>query len=300
VKIKKGFRALVRALASAGIREVTVGRIERVQRPRTSAAPEEETLALWYELGRLYSEAAGGGQRATKLGFTAVCVVAALVLLSAPLFGTGWAGPFAAGIPVAAGLLSGGGLFLRQRSRLRRRVAAVRERLASRGLDAGRPAREGLGAYYDAQLVLLRSEYEYLLTRGARKACRLLEESFGFTPEDPFETGPLNVAPDTEGMRSLRERWEWRLAARRQRRMEPSALGPREDAAYRVFPREMTVPVELSMRRACLTISHRLLVERYGRDPHGKLGLAPEGLRRRAERDLREYAALSGRPTRGS
>jgi hypothetical protein len=277
-----------------------VGRIESVQRPRTSAASGEETLALWYELGRLYSEAAGGGQRATKLGFTAVCVVAALVLLSAPLFGTGWAGPFAPGIPVAAGLLSGGGLFLRQRSRLRVRVAAVREGLAGRGLDAGRPAREGLGAYYDAQLVLLRSEYEYLLTRGARKACRLFEESFGFTPEDPFETGPLNVAPDTEGMRSLRERWERRLAARRQHRMEPPALGPREDAAYHVFPREMTVPVELSMRRAYLTISHRLLVGRYGRAPHEKLNLAPEGLRRRAERDLREYEALSGRSTRGS
>ena len=299
MKIKKGFRMFVRALASAGGREVTVGRIERVQCPRTPAAPDEETLALWYELGRLYSEATGGGQRATKLGFTAVCVVAALVLLSAPLFGTGWAGPFAPGIPVAAGLLSGGGLFLRQRWRLRGRVAAVREGLASRGLDAGHPAREGLGAYYDAQLVLLRSEYEYLLTRGARKACRLFEESFGFTPEDPFETGPLNVAPDTERLRSLRKRWERRLAARRERRMEPPALGEREDVAYRVFPREMTVPVELSMRRACLTISHRLLVERYGRDPHGKLGLAPEGLRRRAERDLREYEALSGRPTRG-
>jgi len=276
-----------------------VGRIERVQRPRTSSAPHEETLALWYELGRLYSKTAGGGQRATKLGFTVVCLVAALVLLSAPLFGTAWAGPFAAGMPVAAGLLAGGGLFLRQWSRLRNRVGTIRERLASRGLDVERPAREGLGVYYDAQLVLLRSEYEYLLTRGAIKACRLFEESFGFTPEDPFETGPLNVAPDTEGMRTLRERWERRLAARRQQGMEPPALTAREDAAYRVFPREMTVPVELSIRRAYLEISHRLLVERYGRDPRGKLGSMPEALRRRAERDLREYAALSGRPTRG-
>lgn len=277
-----------------------VGRIERVQRPRTSVAPDEEALALWYELGRLYSASAGGGQRATKLGFTVVCFVAALVLLSAPLFGTGWAGPFAPGIPVAAGLLAGGGLYLRQRSRLLGRVEAVREGLESRGLDAGRPAREGLGAYYDAQLVLLRSEYEYLLARGARRACRLFEECFGFTPEDPFETGPLNVAPDTEEVRSLRERWERRLAARRERGMEPPALGAREDVAYRVFPREMTVPAELSMRRAYLEISHRLLVERYGRDPRKKLGSAPDGLRRRAERDLREYAALSERPTRGS
>ena len=291
---------MVSALARAGVWRATVGRIERVQRQRTPAAPDEETLALWYELGRLYSEASGGGQRATKLGFTVVCVAGALVLLSAPLFGTAWAGPFAAVIPVATGLLSGGGLFLRQRARLRGQVGVVRERLAGRGLDARRPAQGGLGAYYDAQLVLLRSEYEYLLRRGAGKACRLFEESFGFTPEDPFETGPLNVAPDTEEMRSLRERWERRLAARRQRKMRPPALGPREDAAYRVFPREMTVPAELSMRRAYLTISHRLLVERYGRDPRGKLGLAPERLRRRAERDLREYAALSERTTRGS
>lgn len=81
--------------------------------------------------------------------------------------------------------------------------------------------------------------------------------------------------------------------------MEPPALGAREDAAYRVFPREMTVPVELSMRRAYLEVSHRLLVERYGRDPRKRLAPGPDGLRRRMERDLREYAALSGWPTRG-
>ena len=170
-----------------------VGRIGRVQRPRTPAATDEETLALWYELGRLYSESGGGGQRATKLGFTVVCAAGALVLLSAPVFGTAWAGPFAAAIPVAAGLLSGGGLFLRQWSRLRRRTDVLRRLLAERGLDANRPAREGLRAYYDAQLLLLRSEYEYLRARDATKMTRLFEESFGFTEEDPFETGPLNV-----------------------------------------------------------------------------------------------------------
>src|SRR5215212_4256330 len=98
-----------------------VGRIEGVQPPRTSAVPDEKTLALWYELGRLYSESGGGTQRATKLGFTVVCIAGALVLLSAPVFGTTWAGPFAPVIPAAAGLLSGGGMYLRERSRLRRR-----------------------------------------------------------------------------------------------------------------------------------------------------------------------------------
>jgi hypothetical protein len=254
--------------------------------------PDEKTLSLWYELGRLYSDAAGDGRLATKLGFTVVCVVGALVLLSAPLFGTAWAGPFAPAIPVVAGLLSGGGLFFWKRSRLRRRVDALQRMLAERGLDAGRPAREGLGAYYDAQLILLRSEYEYLRLRGAAKSVRLFESSFGFTPEDPFETGPLNVAPDTEGMRLLRERWEMRISMRTERGMEPPALGLREDAAYRVFPREMTVPVELATRRAYLVISRKLLLKRYGRGP------VPEALRRRVERDLGEYAALTRRPAR--
>jgi hypothetical protein len=275
-----------------------VGRIDRVQPPRTSAGPDEEVLALWHELGRLYSESGGGGQRATKLGFTVVCIAGALVLLSATVFGTAWAGPFAAVIPLAAGLLAGGGLFLRQRARLRRSVDVLRMRLAERGLDAGRPAREGLGAYYDVQLILLRSEYEYLQRRGANKIARLFEASFGFTQEDPFETGPLNVAPDTQGMRALRERWERRISSKRQHRMEPPALGPREELAYRVFPREMTVPVGLSMRRAYLGISRRLIVERYGGEPREKPRHMPEALWQRVERDLLEYDALSRKPPR--
>ena len=272
-----------------------MGRIGIVQRPRTPAAENEDSLALWYELGRLYREAGGGAQRATKLGFTIVCATGALVLLSAPVFGTAWAGPFAAAIPVAAGLLSGGGLYLRQRVRLHRRTDAVRALLAERGLDAGRPARNGLGAYYDAQLVLLRSEYEYLLVRGAGKAARLFEETFGFTPEDSFETGPLNVTPDTPEMLELRGRWERRIHSKKQHGMEPPALGPREEISYRVFPREMTVPAELSVRRAYLDISRRLILERYG--PRDRSDL-PETLQRRMERDLREYGALSREPPR--
>jgi hypothetical protein len=270
-----------------------VGRIERVQRPRTPAPTDGETLALWYELGRLYAETGGGGQRATKLGFAVVCAAGALVLLSAPVFGTAWAGPFAAVIPVAAGLLSGGGLFLRQRATLRRRTAVLEQRLAERSLDARHPAREGLGAYYDAQLILLRSEYEYLRSRNATVAVRLFEESFGFTPEDPFETGPLNVVPDTPEMREMRDRWERRILSKRQPGMEPPALGPREDLSYRVFPREMTVPVELSMRRAYLRISRRLILERYGGDAAEKPHLIPESLRQRVEQDILEYEALS-------
>lgn len=247
-------------------------------------------------MGRLRREAGGGAQRATKLGLAAVLATCALVLLSVPVFGTAWAGPFAAAIPVVAGLAFGGGFFLRQRSRLRRRVDAVTTRLAERGLDAERPARDGLGAYYDAQLVLLRSEYEYLLLRGAGRSARLLEATFGFTPEDAFETGPLNVAPDTPEMLGLRGRWERRLRSRAQRGMQSPALGPREEVSYRVFPREMTVPAELSVRRAYLEISRRLILERYG--PADRAHHVPGAVRQRAQRDLREYEALSREPPR--
>ena len=285
---------MVRTLATLRRLPVMVSRIGIVQHPRTPAAENEEDLALWYELGRLCREAGGGAQRATKLGLASVCATGALVLLSAPVFGTSWAGPFAAAIPVAAGLVSGGGLFLRQRSRLRHRIDAVSKRLAERGLDAWRPARDGLGAYYDAQLVLLRSEYEYLLARGAGSTARVFEATFGFTPEDSFETGPLNVAPDTPEMLELRGRWERRIHSRKQHGMEPPAMGPREEITYRVFPREMTVPAELSMRRAYLDISRRLILERYGNQTQH----APEAFKQRVERDLSEYEALSREPPR--
>lgn len=261
-----------------------------MQQPRTEAP---DALPLWYDLGLLYARAGEDGRRAYMRGFAVVCVVGALVLLSAPVFGTAWAGPFAPLIPVAAGLLAGGGtlgwrrmVFLRERDRLR-------GSLAERGFDADRPTRDGLGAYYDAQLILLRSEYEFVLHRGARRSARLFEDAFGFTPEDPFETGPLNVAPDTPQMLALRERWERRITLRKESGLERPALGLREDRAYRVFPREMTVPMELATRRAYLEISRALLKERYGdRD------VLPEAVGRRAERDLREHAALTRKPTR--
>lgn len=265
-----------------------VGRIVGVHDGRISAEYDEGTLALWYGLGRAYGEAGGGGRRAWKLGLTVVCAVGALVLLSAPVFGTAWAGPLAPVIPIAAGLVCGVGVFWRGRLRLRNKVAVLRRSLEERGLDASRPARDGLGAYYDAQLVLLRSEYGYLLARGAGRSARLFEESFGFTPADPFEVGPLDALPDTEELGALRRRWESRLLSAREWGKEPPPLGLREDAAYRVFPREMTVPAELATRRAYLEISIRMLAERYGKGS----GAVPEPLRRRAERDRREYEAL--------
>ena len=246
---------------------------------------------VWYELGLLYAGAAGDGRRASALGFAVACAAGALVLLSAPLFGTAWAGPFAAAIPVIAGLLSAATLFAWRRLRFRRGREALRRALAALDEDADRPTAGGLSAYYDAQLVLLRCEYEYLRSRGTRRAprsVRLFEQAFGFTPEDPFECGPLSARPETEEMRLLRGRWEGRLVARGGLGMRVPALGLREDLAYRVFPREMTVPLELATRAAYLGISCRLMRERYGRGARS----APEEVRRRAEKDLTEYRAI--------
>lgn len=259
----------------------------------------EKTLGLWYALGGLYSEAVGGKSRAARLGFTVTLVSGALVLLSVPVLGTAWAGPFAAALPVAAGLFSGGGLFVWKRLKLRRRTSALGRELAKRGEDPARPGRDGLTAYYDPQLILLRSEYEYLQPGGFSKSARLFEESFGFTPEDGFETGPLNVSPDTRAMRRLRQAWERRLAMRRERGVEPPPLGLHEDLAYRVFPREMTVPVELAVRCSYLEVSREALLRRYGKKPLEKAHSMPEALRRRVERDLGEHTSLT-RPLRRS
>jgi len=253
--------------------------------------PAADASGLWYELGRLYAAAREHRRRAVREGFVVALVTGTLVLLSAPLFGTSWAGPFAALVPVAMGLLFGGGSLGRRRVKFFERREALRRALTAQDEDAERPAASGLGAYYDAQLVLLRSEYEFLRSRETKRAlfsAKLFEDSFGFTPEDGFECGPLNVAPDIPRMRDLRERWDARLATRRSLGEASPPLGLREDAHYRVFPREMTVPTELATRSAYLAISHRLLRERYGK----RLGAASEEVRRRAERDLREYRAL--------
>ena len=267
---------------------------------RPSPTPTD-ALPLWYELGELYAAAREDTRRASMSGFAIVCISAALVLLSAALFGTTWAGPFAPAIPVLAGIAAGGGSFLWRRLTFLKRKDALRRALEARGLDADRPAAGGLGAYYDTQLILLRSEYEFIRSRGTRRAprsVRLFETSFGFTPEDGFECGPLNVAPDTQEMRALRERWDGRISARTALGEAMPPLGLREDVHYRVFPREMTVRAELATRAAYLRISYDLIRKRYGRRPHREGASMPESLRRRVARDLKEYASITGRQSR--
>lgn len=266
-----------------------------MQPPRTpDAVHPDDATTLWHELGLLYARAGDEARPASQRGFALACVVGALVLLSTPVFGTAWAGPWAGALPVAAGVLTGGGSFLWRRLVFLREREDLHRRLAAQGHDADRPARDGLSAYYDPQLVLLRSEYEFLVARGARGSAKLFEESFGFAPEDPFASGPLNVSPDTEEMRELRERWEYRISQRRDSGSVPPALGLGEDKAYRVFPREMTVPMELATRRAYLEISRVLLRRRYGR----RIDAMPGEVRGRADRDLREHAALTRKVSR--
>ena len=254
-------------------------------------SPITELPSSWYELGRLYALAGEDARRATMAGFAAAFAAGASVLLSAPLFGTAWAGPFAVAIPVAVGLLFGVGLLGWRRARFARRRKALSRVLDASGEDPARPTLGGLGAYYDVQLLLLRCEYEYLRRRHwarTARSARTLEDAFGFTPEDGFECGPLNVAPDTGEMKALRGRWEARLGVRRASGGEFPAFGLREDRAFKVFPREMTVPQELATRGAYLEISCKLLRERYR---YGRTSVS-EDVRRRAERDLGEYRAL--------
>src|SRR5919202_283245 len=260
---------------------------------RSSPTPDE-IFVLWYELGNLYERAGDDARRVFEWGFAVVCISAALVLLSAPLLGTSWAGPLAPVIPVVAGLLAAGGSFGWRRVTFLKKRNALRRALAKAGEYADRPTAGGLGTYYDAQLVLLRSEYEYLISlrnRRALRSARLFGEAFCFTPEDRFERGPLNVRPDTQEMRVVRERWEGRLTARRTFGEAPPPLGLREDLAYSVFPREMTVPSELATRSAYLKVSCNLSRKRYGRSLRG----APEEIQHRVEKDLREYRALLGK-----
>jgi hypothetical protein len=235
---------------------------------RSSSTPDGEISVLCYELGGLYARAGEDVRRASMQGFAVFCTTAALVLLSTPLFGTSWVGHFAPVIPVLSGLLASGGSFAWRRGKFLKKRNVLRKTLAEKGSDADRPAVRGLEDYYDVQLILLRSEYAFLRSRGTRRAlrsARLFEASFGFTPEDPFECGPLDVAPGTPRMLALRERWESRLAARRAFGEAPPRLGLREDLVYRVFPRDMTASLELAMRRAYLEISCKLFRERYGR-----------------------------------
>ena len=113
------------------------------------SSPITEMPTSWYELGRLYAPAGEDARRATMKGFPVAFAAGASVLLSAPLFGTAWAGPFAAAIPVAAGLLFGGGLLGWRRARFTTRRKALSRTLHAAGEDAARPTLGGLGAYYD-------------------------------------------------------------------------------------------------------------------------------------------------------
>jgi hypothetical protein len=208
--------------------------------------------------------------------------------------------------PVFAGLLAGGVPLLYNRLRTLAAQRNLRRALEAEGEDPRRPTLDGLDLYYDEQLILLRSEYEALRhTPGdrARRKGLMMELTFGFAPEDPFESGPLNVLPDSARTKALRGLWDSRLLMQLEDGEGPPALHTGDDLAYRVFPREMTVPAELATRAAYLEISRDLLVRRYGNEPLRRLAQleVPTEVYQRARRDLAEYERLgyaTRRPTR--
>lgn len=264
----------------------------------SNANSEATTAELWYRLGRLASEAGGQGFRSFTAGFATACISGALVLLSGYFFGTAWAGPWAGAIPVTAGIAAGVGLFTMERTRTLRRLNELRMALSAAGADASRPTLNGLGTYYDVHLILLRSEYELAQIKGASRMACVFEETYGFTPEDPFETGPLNVLPDSPGMQRLRERWDNNLTTRHKVGLKPPVFSLQLNLKYQLYPREMTVPVELAMRKAYLEISIHLLTRRYGKRPEEWEKYLPEEPLHRARRDFRELATLSGKRDR--
>lgn len=263
--------------------------------PGTSGA--DGRLELWHELDRLSVRARGGGFRVYAAGLAAACVSGSGVLTSGYFFGTAWAGSWAAAIPVGVGLVAGAAVYAAERLRTTRRVGSLRRALAAAGDDPDRPTASGLGMYYDPQLILLRSEYELVRERGARSAARFFEDTFGFTPEDGFETGPLNVTPESEALRGLRRRWEGRLALRREIAGQP-AVSFRRAVDHQLYPKEMTVPAELAVRQAYLEISRRMLRARYGNDRERWEEILSGDLYRRAVRDLRELEEITREPSR--
>jgi hypothetical protein len=258
------------------------------------ASPKARTLELWHALDRLSAGYRGWGFRVYAAGFAAACISGAAVLTSGYFLGTAWAGPWAAAIPVAVGLAAALAVYAAERAATTRKLHSLRSALLAAGADPDRPTATGLGLYYDPQLILLRSEYELLLLESKTSRARHFEQTFGFHPQDGFETGPLNVMPDEESMRRLRRRWEGRLGLRE----GPPATDFRRAVDYQLYPKEMSVPAELAVRHAYLEISWHLLKNRYGTDERRWRATLPEDLYRRAVRDRRELDTLSRKPPR--
>lgn len=238
-------------------------------------------------------------KRATMASFTVVCAVGVLVLLSGYYFGTAWVpgtvmgAVGAAVLPVVVGVVSGAMHFGWERVKINTEHERLSHTLSDKGEDSKRPTRNGLYAYHDAQLVRLRSDYELLLQQGSKTTARLFADTFGFTPEDGFETGPLGVTPGSESLRLVREQWERRISMRRKRDIAQPALGVWEDSQYGVFPRRMTTSAELETRQSYLKVSSDRIKSRHGKNPLAQDEGAPSELRKRIERDLGERAALT-------
>ena len=255
-------------------------------------------LELWRALDRLSVGSRGWGFRVYSAGFTAACVSGAAVLTGGYFLGTEWAGPWAVFIPVAVGLLAAALVYAVERWRTKRRLDFLHSALVEVGADPERPTGRGLGAYYDPQLILLRTQYEAVRVEGREEAA-LFEENFGFTPHDGFETGPLNVTPGGQRLARLRDRWETQLELRQV--AGTGAVTPisfRRAVERQLYPKEMSVPVELTIRKAYLETSWQLIRNRYGWDTAAWEDSLPGFIYRRAVRDTRELDSLTRKPPR--
>jgi hypothetical protein len=165
---------------------------------------------------------------------------------------------------------------------------SFRRVLERSGLDPYRPSRNGLGVYADDQLLALRSRYE---SARRPKVRRLFERVFGFSPEDSFHSGPLNVRPGTFEMDALRVEWETNLILANAETLPPR-IGWWMESRRQLLPRNPDEARRIMFALRYTRDSVRKLKLRYGISTRGWHRTVPEGQLWDAMRDYEDVRRL--------
>lgn len=242
------------------------------------------------------------------LGFTVFVAVTTSVVLFYNLFGARTVEGQGVSVPPEAfyasmgvGLLTGLVGYLIWLLKSLRSYRSFSRVLRRGGLDPRRPTAQGLRAYSDEQLLALRSRYENL---GEGRLKTLMEETFGFHPDDSFSLGPLNVLPGTFEMGALRVEWEANLilASGDGAEARPEITWWTE-SRHGLLPRRTNEMRKLLFALQYTRDSVRTLKRRYGYRSDQWHATVPEGKLWDAVRDLEEarriQAILNRRPRVG-
>ncbi|TCJ19996.1 hypothetical protein E0L93_03355 [Rubrobacter taiwanensis] len=169
-----------------------------------------------------------------------------------------------------------------------RDYASFRRVLERSGLDARRPTLDGLGVYSDEQLLALRSRYENARRPAVR---RLFERLFGFSRDDSFRSGPLNVRPGTFEMDNLRVEWEANLILLNAG-SKPPEVGWWLESRMELLPRNPDETRKIMFALRYTRDSVRALKLRYGISIRRWHRTVPEGQLWDAMRDYDEARRL--------